>query len=141
MSRPPDLVASHPSPFDVAALFVHQRQRSARSHSAIRRWLNPPARPGRGRIVCARRWETWARSRAPASTAAGGHRCDVSPVSKLPNLTSQPPQSPSRINNGADVAGISAKAKAAYDVPLKMNLFALPQKQKIIYDSLFTSAF
>lgn len=48
----PTPVGSRPSPFDVAAVFVHQRQRSVRSHSAVRHWLNPSARPGRGRIVC-----------------------------------------------------------------------------------------
>lgn len=57
LSRPLDLGASRPLPFDVVALFVHQRQRSARSHSASRHSPNPPTRPGRGRIVGALRRE------------------------------------------------------------------------------------
>lgn len=45
-----------------------------------------------------------------ATIAARGIRCDVSPVSKLANLTSQPRQSPSPINYWANIAAISATA-------------------------------
>lgn len=58
-SRLSDLIASGPppvhalSPFDVAALFVHQRQRSALSHSTICHLLNPSLWPGSSSsIVC-----------------------------------------------------------------------------------------
>lgn len=53
-------VGSRPLPFDVAALFVHQRQRSARSHSAARRSLNPspPTGPRPHCLLRARRRET-----------------------------------------------------------------------------------
>lgn len=52
VSRLCDLVVTSPAfvhalrPFDVAALFVHQRQRSARSHSTICHLLNPSLSPG-----------------------------------------------------------------------------------------------
>lgn len=45
-------LGSRPSPFDVAALFVHQRQRSARSHSTSCHLLNPSLWLGSRRIVC-----------------------------------------------------------------------------------------
>ena len=81
-------LGSRPPPFDVAALFVHQRQRSARSHSTICHLLNPPLWLGSGRIVCFLHQEVRnMRSHSHLSTRRLGHRvrsaeirCDFSPA-------------------------------------------------------------
>lgn len=145
-------------PFDVAAVFVHQRQRSARSHSAFRHSLNPSARPHCLRF-CARRW-----GNVGSSTASSLHGCRRNQVwcltcvqtseSDLPTTT-EPINNWANIANigaisakaniaaistKANIAAIGAKANTASSVPVKVTLFSVSQKEEIFNDQLLPSA-
>lgn len=78
-------LGSRPLPFDVAAVFVHQRQRSALSHSTICHLLNPSLWLGRSGIVCVLHQEVRnARScsHLPSPVQSVEIRCDFSPAFK-----------------------------------------------------------
>ncbi len=78
-------LGSRPLPFDVAALFVHQRQRSARSHSTICHLLNPSPWLGRSSIVCVLHREVrnmGSCSHLMSLVQSAEIRCDFSPAFK-----------------------------------------------------------